>query len=62
MKKALLVIDMQEFTVGENHANIFKYPGDIVARVNKVIDEKVKVSEIRSILKAADYDIERIKE
>jgi len=25
--------------VGENHANIFKYPGDIVARVNKVIDE-----------------------
>jgi hypothetical protein len=36
MKKALLVIDMQEFTVGENHANIFKYPGDIVARVNKV--------------------------
>ena len=25
--------------MGENHANIFKYPGDIVARVNKVIDE-----------------------
>ena len=41
MKKALLVIDMQEFTVGENHDNIFKYPGDIVARVNKVIDENV---------------------
>ena len=39
MKKALLVIDMQEMTVGENHANIFKYPADIVARVNRVIDE-----------------------
>ena len=39
MKKALLVIDMQEFTVGENHANIFMYPADIIARVNRVIDE-----------------------
>ena len=39
MKKALLVIDMQEFTEGENHDNIFKYTGDIVARVTKVIDE-----------------------
>ncbi|WP_044914522.1 replication initiation protein [Butyrivibrio sp. WCE2006] len=30
-------------------------------QVQDIIDEKVKVSEIRSILKAADYDIERIK-
>lgn len=39
MKKALLVIDMQEATVGTNHAKIFKYDSDLLNRVNNVIDE-----------------------
>lgn len=39
MKKALLVIDMQNVCVGENHAAYFKYNNtDLVEAVNKVID------------------------
>lgn len=39
MKKALLVIDMQNVCVGENHATYFKYNNtDLVEAVNKVID------------------------
>lgn len=39
MKKALLVIDMQNVCVGENHAANFKYNNtDLVEEVNKVID------------------------
>ena len=37
MKKALLVIDMQEATVGKNHADFFKYDDDLLRRVNNVI-------------------------
>ena len=39
MKKALLVIDMQEATVGKNHAEFFKYEDDLVQKVNAVISE-----------------------
>lgn len=38
MKKALLVIDMQEATVG-THAKFFKYDLDLLNRVNNVIDK-----------------------
>ena len=40
MKKALLVIDMQNVCVGEKHATYFKYNNEILIQaVNKVIDE-----------------------
>lgn len=39
MKKAILVIDMQEIFVGENHAAIFKYDiEELIMQVNHVID------------------------
>ncbi len=39
MKKALLVIDMQNVCVGENHAKYFKYNNiDLIKAVNEVID------------------------
>ena len=39
VKKALLVIDMQNVCVGENHATYFKYDNEILIRtVNEVID------------------------
>lgn len=40
MKKALLVIDMQNVCVGEKHATYFKYDNEILIQaVNKVIAE-----------------------
>ena len=40
MKKALLVIDMQNVCVGEKHATYFKYDNEnLIQAVNKVIDE-----------------------
>ena len=39
MKKALLVMDMQEVTVGDNHAAMFRYPTDLLRRVNAVIEQ-----------------------
>lgn len=40
MKKALLVIDMQNVCVGERHAAYFKYDNNtLIEEVNKVIDE-----------------------
>ena len=39
VKKALLVIDMQNVCVGKNHATYFKYDNEILIQtVNKVID------------------------
>lgn len=39
MKKALLVIDMQNVCVGETHATFFKYHNtDLIQAVNRVID------------------------
>lgn len=37
MSKALLVIDMQEATVGENHAKMFDYSNDLLDKVNETI-------------------------
>lgn len=41
MKKALLVIDMQNVSVGKNHASYFKYDCEkLIGAVNGVIDDK----------------------
>lgn len=38
MKKALLVVDMQNVCVGENHANVFKYDNKaLIKEVNAII-------------------------
>ena len=39
MAKALLVLDMQEVTVGKDHAKFFSYPEDTLAKVNSVIEQ-----------------------
>ena len=40
MKKALLVIDMQNVSVGKNHASYFKYDCEkLIGAVNGVIDD-----------------------
>lgn len=39
MAKALLVLDMQEVTVGKDHAKFFSYPEDMLAKVNSVIEQ-----------------------
>ena len=51
--KALLVIDMQEVTVGKNHAKFFQYDDTLVPTVNQVIDENKDniVVYIRNIMK-----------
>lgn len=49
--KALLVIDMQECTVGKNHAKPFKYEPDIISRVNSVIEQNEFVVYIRNLMK-----------
>lgn len=53
MKKALLVIDMQEITVGKNHAEFFKYDNNILSAVNQVIDDNQNniVVYIRNVMK-----------
>ena len=43
MKKALLVIDMQNVCVGEKHAAYFKYNNrELIQKVNKIIDANEK--------------------
>lgn len=54
MKKALLVIDMQNVCVGERHAKYFKYNNDaLIQEVNKVIDanENSLVVYIKNVMK-----------
>ena len=53
MKKALLVIDMQEITIGKNHADYFKYDDSLLSAVNEVIDSNSDniVVYIRNIMK-----------
>lgn len=53
MKKALLVIDMQEITVGTNHAAYFQYDSGLLSAVNRIIDESRNdmVVYIRNIMK-----------
>ena len=53
MKKALLVIDMQEICIGKNHADYFKYDDDLLDAVNQVIDnsqDKI-IIYIRNVMK-----------
>ena len=51
--KALLVIDMQEITVGKRHAKYFQYDDNLVSMVNQVIDENKNnvVVYVRNIMK-----------
>lgn len=54
MKKALLVIDMQNVCVGEKHAAYFKYNNrELIRKVNKIIDanEKNLVVYIQNVMK-----------
>ena len=53
MKKALLVIDMQEVTVGRNHADFFKYDNELLDRVNTVISnsDAAVVLYIKNLMK-----------
>lgn len=53
MAKALLVIDMQEFSLGENHAKVFRYEQDLIDKVNQVIEayQGEFVIYIRNIMK-----------
>ena len=54
VKKALLVIDMQNVCVGENHAAYFKYDNEILLQaVNEVIDanESNVVIYIKNVMK-----------
>ena len=53
MKKALLVIDMQEVTVGATHADFFKYDNELLNRVNSVIGstDAAVVVYIRNLMK-----------
>ena len=54
MKKALLVIDMQNVCVGENHAKYFKYNNsDLIKAVNTVIDDNENnlVVYIKNVMK-----------
>ena len=39
MSKCLLVVDMQEITVGKQHADFFNYSTEIIDNVNKIIKE-----------------------
>lgn len=41
MRKALIVMDMQEITVGATHAPVFNYPEGLINRVNAVIEDNV---------------------
>lgn len=53
MSKALFVIDMQEATMGKNHAKMFEYPTDLLKKINDVIqntDAEVVVY-IRNLMK-----------
>ena len=53
MSKALLVVDMQEATVGENHAKMFDYSKDLLDKVNEamVSTDAVVVVYIKNLMK-----------
>ena len=54
MKKALLVIDVQKFCVGESHAEFFHYDGGaLLSAVNRVIEqnERNPVIYIQNMMK-----------
>ena len=51
--RILLVVDMQEFTVGDNHASMFTYEPELLNRINDRIAEfdSNNVIYIRNIMK-----------
>ena len=53
MKKVLIVMDMQEITVGQAHAAFFHYDADLLQKVNAVIDTypPENVIYIRTVMK-----------
>ena len=54
MNKALLVIDMQNFCVGENHSDYFNYNNEeLISSVNKIIESNTDnpIIYIQNILK-----------
>lgn len=53
MKKALLVVDMQEVCVGKDHAEFFQYGDSLMPAVNDVIDKNKDniIVYIRNIMK-----------
>ena len=53
MAKALLILDMQEVTVGKNHAEMFKYPSDMIQKVNSIIEYNSEniIVYIRNLMK-----------
>lgn len=53
MKKALLVIDMQNVCVGDKHSAYFKYDTGLINKVNDVIDanQSNTIVYIRNIMK-----------
>ena len=51
MKKVLLVVDMQEVCIGENHAKIFQYEEALIDRVNEVCDMQQAVDELNDVLR-----------
>ena len=53
MKKALLVIDMQNVCVGDKHSAYFKYDTGLINKVNDVIDanQSNAIVYIRNIMK-----------
>lgn len=53
MAKVLLVVDMQEFCVGEKHAKLFQYKENLIDNVNEVIASNTDniVIYIRNIMK-----------
>ena len=52
MKKALLVIDMQEINIGKNHAEYFQYDSGLLLSVNQIIDDNpdATVVYIRNVM------------
>ncbi|MDD6797417.1 MAG: cysteine hydrolase [Clostridia bacterium] len=51
--RALIVIDMQEITVGKNHAQMFFYDTDLLSRINEKIKQTddVEVYYIKNLMK-----------
>lgn len=53
MRKALLVIDMQNFSIGKNHAEFFKYDKQLINTVNDSINNiwKMRLSMLEMLKK-----------
>ena len=51
MKKALIVIDMQNVCVGKNHNKFFNYNDNLIDIINNLIKENDTVIYIRNLMK-----------